>query len=97
MASLTRSDLDFVLKQILLAEKHAAGGDLVSLTTDVFTPSGLRTVDGTFNNLVPGQWHFGASDNDFASAPAANLARCRRQPELREIFRRLIGDLRLGL
>ena len=26
---------------------------------------GLRTVDGTFNNLVPGQEGFGASDQNF--------------------------------
>ena len=65
MASLTRSDLDFVLNQILLAEEHAGGGDLVSLTPDVFAPFGLRTVDGTFNNLLPDQGQFGASDQRF--------------------------------
>ena len=26
---------------------------------------GLRTVDGTYNNLLPGQEHWGAADNEF--------------------------------
>ena len=55
MASLSRSDLDFVLQQILIGEQHAAGADLLALLPDVFAPFGLRTVEGTFNNLVPGQ------------------------------------------
>ena len=28
-------------------------------------PLGLRTVDGSFNNLVEGQEHFGAADENF--------------------------------
>jgi hypothetical protein len=28
-------------------------------------PWGLRTVDGSYNNLVPGQEQFGAADQDF--------------------------------
>jgi len=32
-----------------------------------FAPFGLRTVDGSFNNLIPGQSEFGAADNDFPS------------------------------
>ncbi|MDM0018336.1 peroxidase family protein [Variovorax saccharolyticus] len=65
MASMIRSDLEFVLQQILIAEAHAAGADLSTLVPNTFVPFGLRTVDGTYNNLLPGQTEFGASDNPF--------------------------------
>ena len=65
MATLIRSDLEFILQQILIAEAHAAGADLASLLPNTFVPFGLRTVDGSFNNLVPGQSEFGAADNMF--------------------------------
>ncbi|HSV58383.1 MAG TPA: peroxidase family protein, partial [Variovorax sp.] len=32
---------------------------------NTFAPLGLRTVDGTFNNLMPGQTDFGAADETF--------------------------------
>jgi Ca2+-binding RTX toxin-like protein len=67
MASYIRSDLEFILQQILIAEAHAAGADLSSLIPNSFLPLGLRTVDGTYNNLVPGQSHFGAADNNFVT------------------------------
>ena len=60
-----RSDLEFILDQIVIAERHAAGEDLLSLVGNERLPYGLRTVDGTFNNLVSGQSEFGASDNNF--------------------------------
>ena len=59
---LIRSDLEFILQQIVIAERHAAGEDLLSLLPNVQVPFGLRTVDGTYNNLVPGQSGFGAAD-----------------------------------
>jgi Ca2+-binding RTX toxin-like protein len=65
MATLSKSDLDFILQQILIAEAHAAGADLTTLLPNSFVPFGLRTVDGSFNHLVPGQSEFGASDNTF--------------------------------
>jgi Ca2+-binding RTX toxin-like protein len=65
MASYIRSDLEFILEQILIAEAHAAGADLSTLIPNSFLPLGLRTVDGSFNNLVPGQSHFGAADENF--------------------------------
>ena len=65
MASMIRSDLDFVLQQILIAEAHAAGADLVSLLPNTFAAFGLRTVDGSYNNLMPGQTDFGAADQEF--------------------------------
>ena len=43
---LIRSDLEFILEQILIAERHAAGEDLFSLLPNSQVPFGLRTVDG---------------------------------------------------
>ena len=65
MATLIRSDLDFILQQIQIAEAHAAGGDLATLVSNPFAPLGLRTVDGSYNNLVAGQEHLGAADQPF--------------------------------
>ena len=55
MATLIKSDLEFILQQILIAEAHAAGADLATLIPNAFAPFGLRTVDGSFNNLLMGQ------------------------------------------
>ena len=60
-----RSDLEFILQQILIAEAHAAGADLTTLVPNAFVPFGLRTVDGSFNNLFPGNEDFGAADQLF--------------------------------
>ena len=65
MATFIRSDLEFILQQILIAEAHAAGADLTTLVPNSFVPFGLRTVDGSFNNLFPGQQFFGAADQLF--------------------------------
>ena len=65
MAELIKSDLEFILQQILIAEAHAAGADLGSLLPNSFVPFGLRTVDGSFNNVVTGQSELGAADNVF--------------------------------
>src|ERR1041384_949566 len=62
-------DLRFIYEQILVAQDHAAGGTLLgpgpNQVHDPQLPRGLRTVDGSFNNLVPGQNLFGASDQTF--------------------------------
>src|SRR5262245_51570229 len=70
-------DLRFIYSQILVAQDHAAGGTLLgsgpNQVNDPQLPRGLRTVDGSFNNLVPGQrdahgvasQFFGASDQVF--------------------------------
>src|SRR5262245_42366361 len=65
MVTYIRSDLEFILQQILIAEQHAAGADPATLVPNSFVPFGLRTVDGSFNNLFPGQDQFGAADNQF--------------------------------
>ncbi|MCY1280973.1 hypothetical protein D9M70_297690 [compost metagenome] len=60
-----RSDLQFILDQIKVAERHAAGENLLDIVPNSRGAFGLRTVDGSFNNLVPGQEHFGAADQPF--------------------------------
>ncbi|MBK9264257.1 MAG: choice-of-anchor D domain-containing protein [Polyangiaceae bacterium] len=58
-------DLNFILEQIKIAEAHAGGTPLSSLVGHPQLPFGLRTVDGTFNNILPGQEFFGAADRPF--------------------------------
>ena len=67
--NLNAADLRFILQQIKIAENHAAGGTLLgsgpNQVGDPKLPYGLRTVDGTFNNLISGQQDFGAADRLF--------------------------------
>src|SRR4051812_11155851 len=64
--TITAGDLRFIYEQILVAQDHAAGGTLFgsgpNQVSDPQLPRGLRTVDGSFNNLIPGQTHFGQAD-----------------------------------
>src|SRR3954470_14659715 len=64
--NINAEDLRFIYEQILVAQDHAAGGTLLgpgpNQVSDPQLPRGLRTVDGSFNNLVPGQTHFGQAD-----------------------------------
>jgi hypothetical protein len=77
---LNDSDLRFILKQIRVAERHVAtatpdnpcrtmiGGaadQIPSGPQAVELPWGLRTVDGSCNNLLPGQDKLGAADQTF--------------------------------
>jgi Animal haem peroxidase/RTX calcium-binding nonapeptide repeat (4 copies) len=55
---LIRSDLDFILAQIIRAETNAP-------LQSPELPFGLRTVDGTSNNAVRGQSEFGSADRVF--------------------------------
>jgi len=66
-------DLEFILAQIQISEAHAAGGELLCADSsdssgkcvrDPMLPHGLRTVDGSFNNLA-GNPRAGASDEEF--------------------------------
>ncbi|MFN3452640.1 MAG: peroxidase family protein, partial [Sphingorhabdus sp.] len=55
MLKLNINDLVHILKQIKIAEHHTATGELVDHMGNpltALTPSGLRTVNGEFNNLV---------------------------------------------
>jgi Ca2+-binding RTX toxin-like protein len=75
------ADLAFILKQIKIAENTSIGYtpivppvSMLQAIMDAYgldaanaaiAPFGLRTVDGSFNNLLPGQSHFGAADTPF--------------------------------
>src|SRR3954451_8990544 len=75
--TVTPSDLAFILKQIKIAEAHVANttsatgpcGALVgkgpNQIPDALTSYGLRTVDGSCNNLIPGRESYGATDQLF--------------------------------
>ena len=75
--AVTASDLAYILKQIKIAEAHVANttsvtgpcGALVGTgPNQISSPLlslGLRTVDGSCNNLQPGQDQFGAADQVF--------------------------------
>ena len=54
MVATTRFDLEFILDQIKKAEAISAGADINSVIPTPFHPLGLRTVDGTYNNIIPG-------------------------------------------
>ena len=51
------------------AEAHAGGGELLGTGPNQIPspllPYGLRTVNGKFNNLIPGQEEFGMADRIF--------------------------------
>jgi hypothetical protein len=59
------SDLQFILDQILIAERHAAGENLADIIPNSELSFGLRTVDGSFNHLVPGSSTLGSADQTF--------------------------------
>ncbi len=74
--SVTAGDLSYILKQIKVAERHAgtltAGnpcgtlvGPAANQVPDRLTAYGLRTVDGSCNNLFPGRETFAAADELF--------------------------------
>ena len=71
---LNQNDLEFILRQIQISESHAAGNPLrCASDTDLSGKCvngdartlGVRTVDGSENNLLVGQADFGASDGAF--------------------------------
>ncbi|MGV8844699.1 MAG: peroxidase family protein [Pseudomonas sp.] len=83
MATFTvnQDDLIFILKQIKISElgtnadgtiKTGVGG-LAELVGSPLLPYGLRTVDGTWNSLLPGQERLGAADNIMPRLVAASL------------------------
>ncbi|MEY2689508.1 MAG: hypothetical protein RL375_3707, partial [Pseudomonadota bacterium] len=65
---LVKHDLQFILDQILISEAHTAGGNLLSMIGSNLLPYGLRTVDGSYNNITPGLEHFGAADRPMPNA-----------------------------
>lgn len=66
MATLNLHDLQFILAQIQLSEQHAAGTPLSALIENPLLPYGVRTVDGSYNNIVDGREYWGAADQPFA-------------------------------
>ncbi|MEZ0172253.1 peroxidase family protein [Microvirga sp. TS319] len=68
MVQLVKHDLEFILTQIKVGEANsvAHSGDaakpLADLVSHHLLPYGLRTVDGSYNNLIPGQEWNGAAD-----------------------------------
>ena len=75
-----RQDLDFILRQIIFAEDHVKNSQngvgeqdcdaLLALLPNGSVPWGLRTVDGSCNNLLPNQGGFGAADLEFRALVA---------------------------
>ncbi|HSV61092.1 MAG TPA: peroxidase family protein [Variovorax sp.] len=64
--TVNQADLEFILAQIKIAEAHAAGQPLFGpggLVPAYNVSFGLRTVDGTYNNLLHETW--GAADQQF--------------------------------
>lgn len=61
------ADLQKILEQIKIAEANVAGGSLVDIIgqNSSLLPLGLRTVDGSYNHLLPGQDQAGAADEIF--------------------------------
>lgn len=61
------ADLTKILEQIRISERHAAGESLVDIigADASLLPMGLRTVDGSYNNLLPGQQLVGSADQTF--------------------------------
>jgi Ca2+-binding RTX toxin-like protein len=67
--SVNKADLEFILAQIKISEAHAAGQPLYGpggLVPAYNLSLGLRTVDGTYNNLLHPEW--GAADQEFPEA-----------------------------
>ena len=70
MVAYIRSDLDFILAQIKIAEAACAASVQPLFGPGGLIPTynlawGLRTVDGSYNHLLPGQEQWGAADNQF--------------------------------
>jgi Ca2+-binding RTX toxin-like protein len=78
--NLNASDLRFILDQIKIAERHARTASPLNPCGTLLGPNpnqipdgaqgeelpfGLRTVDGTCNNLLPGRSRWGAADQAF--------------------------------
>lgn len=88
MVQLNRNDLDFILRQIKLAEAHTAaieaGADprvaLEQLVSSPLLPYGLRTVDGSFNNFQPTMTQFGSSDEVMIRLLAPSYGQAEANP-----------------
>ena len=88
--TVTASDLSFILDQIKIAEHHSltataadpSAGLLGTGPDQVPSPLvalGLRTIDGSCNNLQPGQDRFGAADQVFPASDDTRVQDGRTQ------------------
>ncbi|MFC5930657.1 heme peroxidase [Cryobacterium melibiosiphilum] len=92
--TVTSADLAFILKQIKIAETHVENttsltgpcGALVgsgpNQIPDALTSYGLRTVDGSCNNLLSGRETFGAADALFGRMTTPTFAGAEANPPL---------------
>ncbi len=92
--TITASDLSYILKQIKVAEAHVAnttsatgpcGALLGTGPNQLASPLlsfGLRTVDGSCNNLVPGQETHGAADVVFPRLATPVFSAAESNPPL---------------
>ena len=82
--TVTAGDLSYILKQIKISERHAATrtasnpcgtlvGSAANQIPDRLTAYGLRTVDGSCNNLFPGRETFAAADRAVPPADDAEV------------------------
>jgi Ca2+-binding RTX toxin-like protein len=89
--TVTASDIAFILKQIKIAEEHSVTlsaadpcGTLVgpgpNQVPDRLTTYGLRTVDGSCNNLFPGREKFAAADVPFPRLTNPNFRDAEAAP-----------------
>ncbi|GIE93752.1 peroxidase family protein [Paractinoplanes rishiriensis] len=90
--TVTAADLAYILKQIKIAEAHVANttsetgpcGALLGTGADQLgsplLSMGLRTVDGSCNNLTPGQEHYGAVDQVFPRLGGKTYAAAETAP-----------------
>ena len=61
MVTVNTNDLEFILQQIKIAEADARGEQILGgVLPNTEVPWGLRRVDGSNNNLFPGQETYGA-------------------------------------
>lgn len=72
--TVNKHDLEYILQQIKIAEMHAGGMELSDAIAEIYgvsrgdaalLPAGLRTVDGSMNNLLSGNEKVGASLETF--------------------------------
>ena len=67
--TVAKGDLDFILQQIKISENHAGGGALLgngpNQVPAAQLPYGVRTIDGSENNLIAGREKWGAADELF--------------------------------
>jgi len=77
--TVTLHDLAFILKQIKISEAAtnpdgSVNGELLrELVSSPLLPYGVRTVDGSWNNLLPGQELYGAADQTMPRLVAINM------------------------